>query len=76
LAKLHSAGLPVHSPTAVIAVLGVWGGRQLIGLPYPLLAGGAGDHIIGLAGACLGGWWVGDRVARWYIAETAGWNQG
>jgi hypothetical protein len=60
----------------VIAVLGAWGGRQMVGLPYPLLAAGSGDVIFGLTLAGLGGWWVGARVARWYVAETDGWERG
>jgi hypothetical protein len=60
---------------AVVTVLGVWGGRQFFGVPFPLLVAGPGELVLGLALAGLGGWWVGDRVARWCIAETAGWDQ-
>lgn len=55
---------------AICTVLVVWGGQRLFGVPYPLLAAGPGDVTLGLALAGLGGWWVGDRVARWYLSET------
>ncbi|MCC6627468.1 MAG: hypothetical protein IT340_08720 [Chloroflexi bacterium] len=53
-----------------IAVFATWAGRVSVGLPFPLLAAGPADILLGLTLAGLGGWWVGDRVARWYLAEA------
>jgi hypothetical protein len=60
---------------AGIAVLATWAGRQALGWPYPLLAAGPADLLLGLALAGLDGGWVGDRVARWYVAGMAGAEQ-
>ena len=53
-----------------------------IGLAYLLLpvpgefrAAGYASTILTLLTAGLGGWWVGNRVASWYITETLGWDQ-
>jgi hypothetical protein len=55
---------------AGIAALYVWTMRLTTGWPYPYLASGPGDHLLGVLLAGLGGWWVGDRVARWRIREA------
>jgi hypothetical protein len=76
-AALHARSyrLLLGAVGAGIAVLATWAGRQALGWPYPLLAAGPADLLLGLALAGLGGWWVGDRVARWYVAGMAGAEQ-
>lgn len=60
---------------AVTTLLGLWGERQLFGVPYLLPAAGPSHVIVALVLAGLGGWWVGTRLARWYITETLSWDQ-
>lgn len=59
---------------ATTTLLGLWGGRLLLGMPT-LMGAGPAETAIGMVLAGLGGWWVGDRVARWYIGETIGWDR-
>ncbi|MCC6627172.1 MAG: hypothetical protein IT340_07185 [Chloroflexi bacterium] len=53
------------------SILGLWVGRPVLGVPTLLTTTGAGAIVLGLALTGLGGWWVGDRVARWYLSEAA-----
>lgn len=72
---IHRYRFFLHAVGAGIAMFGVWARRQVMGLPYPLMAAGPIDLLLGLAMSGLGGWWVSDRVARWYLTEIFGQQQ-
>ena len=61
--------------STVTTLLSLWVDRLVLGVPYVVPAAGPGHVIVALVLAGLGGWWVGDRLAQWYVTATLGWDR-